>query len=200
MITGKILIMGIAIALLAIGAISAYLLSNGFVKEDISLRSNSIYQFKVPALNGTEINFADFKGKKIMVVNTASKCGLTPQYEGLEKLYQKYRDKLVIVGFPSNDFLFQEPGTSKEIAEFCRLNYGVSFPMAAKIKVKGRNQAPIYQWLTNKKLNGKENSSVTWNFQKYILDENGELIKHFSPKTVPGDPEIIKVIESNSQL
>lgn len=195
MISSKILVIGVAIALLAGGTISAYLFSNGFVKKDISIKSNSIYQFTVPALDGSEINFADFKGKKILVVNTASKCGLTPQYEGLERLYQKYRDKLVIVGFPSNDFLFQEPGTNEEIAEFCRLNYGVSFPMAAKIKVKGKKQAPIYQWLTHKELNGKENSSVTWNFQKYILDENGELIKHFSPKTDPEDPEIIKIIE-----
>lgn len=196
----KILISVIVIVLLAGGAIGFYLFSNGFVHEDISIRSNSIFGFKVLALDGSEINFADFKGKKIMVVNTASKCGLTPQYEGLERLYGKYRDQLVIVGFPTNDFLFQEPGGNEEIAEFCRLNYGVSFPMAAKIEVKGKNQAPIYQWLTNKNLNGKESSSVTWNFQKYIVDENGELIKHFSPKTDPEDPEIIKVIESGYPL
>lgn len=193
----KILIIVLAISLLIVGISLTYLFTNGFLKENTSLKSNSIYGFKVTALDGSEIDFSDFKGKKILIVNTASKCGLTPQYEGLEKLYKKYQDKLVIVGFPSNDFLFQEPGENKEIEEFCRLNYGVSFPMAAKIEVKGNNQAPIYQWLTNKNLNGKESSAITWNFQKYLLDEKGQIIKHFSPKTDPEDSEIIKLIEAS---
>lgn len=192
----KILIIVLALILLVVGISLTYLFTNGFLKENSSLKSNSIHRFKVTALDGSEIDFSDFKGKKILIVNTASKCGLTPQYEGLEKLYEKYQDKLVVVGFPSNDFLFQEPGENKEIEEFCRLNYGVSFPMAAKIEVKGNNQAPIYQWLTNKNLNGKESSAIKWNFQKYFLDEKGQLIKHFSPKTDPEDSEIIKLIES----
>lgn len=194
----KILLIVITVIVLGMLIAFSYLFTNLFFKENSSLKSNSIHRFKVTALNGSEIDFSDFKGKKILVVNTASKCGLTPQYEGLEKLYKKYQDKLVIIGFPSNDFLFQEPGDNKEIEEFCKLNYGVSFPMAAKIEVKGNNQAPIYQWLTNKNLNGKESSAVTWNFQKYILDEQGQIIKHFSPKTDPEDPEIIRIIESTT--
>jgi glutathione peroxidase len=155
----------------------------------------SIYEFTVKALDGSDINFADFKGKKILIVNTASKCGFTPQYEDLEKLYQTYKDKLVIVGFPSNNFLFQEPGTNEEIATFCKKNYGVSFPMAEKIAVKGKNMAPIYKWLTNKDYNKLKNSSVSWNFQKYLIDENGNLIEVFSPKTNPQAQEIIDAIE-----
>src|SRR5690606_795482 len=134
-----------------------------------------------PALEGGEIDFSDFEGKKILIVNTASKCGNTPQYEGLEALYKKYKDRLVIVGFPANDFMGQEPGTNEEIAAFCKKNYGVSFPMAAKISVKGKDMAPIYQWLTDEKYNGVESSTVKWNFQKYLLDENGKLVAVFKP-------------------
>jgi glutathione peroxidase len=191
------MILTIIVLLLAVaGGFAYYLRSNGNVKENAGLKSSSIHRFKVTALDGSTINFADFKGKKIMVVNTASKCGLTPQYEGLESLYKKYGDRLIIVGFPSNDFLFQEPGTNADIAAFCQRNYGVSFPMAAKVEVKGKNQAPVYQWLTNKNLNGVESSAITWNFQKYLIDERGKLVQHFSPKTDPEDPEIIKWIES----
>lgn len=187
----------IIILILALsGSFMLYLRSNGNVKPNDALKSVTIHGFKVPGLAGATIDFAEFKGKKIMVVNTASKCGLTPQYEALERIYRKYGDRLVVVGFPSNDFLFQEPGTDADIAEFCRRNYGVSFPMAAKVEVKGRRQAPVYQWLTNKRLNGIESSAVTWNFQKYVLDENGKLVRHFSPQTDPDDPEIIKWIES----
>ncbi|MGE8290074.1 MAG: glutathione peroxidase [Sphingobacterium sp.] len=186
------------IIVLAVVTISAaagyYLLSNGNVKVDQTLRSNSIHSFKVKGLDGATIDFSQFKGKKILVVNTASKCGLTPQYEGLEILYRKFSDKLVIIGFPSNDFLHQEPGKNEEIAVFCQRNYGVTFPMAAKIDVKGKQQAPIYQWLTNKSLNGVESSSVLWNFQKYVLDEDGKLLRHFSPKTDPEDLEILKLL------
>lgn len=184
----------IAVVVLGAGAVY-YLLSNGNVKVDRSLKSNSIYRFKVAGLNGSVIDLAQFKGRKILIVNTASKCGLTPQYEGLEKLYQRFSDKLVIIGFPSNDFLYQEPAENHEIATFCQRNYGVTFPMAAKIDVKGKKQAPIYQWLTNKSLNGVESSSVLWNFQKYLLDENGQLIRHFSPKTDPQDVEILKLVD-----
>lgn len=155
----------------------------------------TIYEFKVEGLTGGTIDFAQFKGKKILIVNTASKCGYTPQYEQLEAVYEKYKDKLVIVGFPANDFLRQEPGDNEEISVFCRENYGVKFPMAAKISVKGKEMAPIYQWLTSKAYNGFEDSKVKWNFQKYLIDEQGKLIAIFAPSIKPDDEEILKAIE-----
>ncbi len=152
----------------------------------------SIYQFKVTDINGKTFDFASLKGKKIMIVNTASKCGLTPQYEQLEALYTKYKAKnFVIVGFPANDFMSQEPGSDKEIAQFCQLNYGVSFPMMSKISVKGKDMHPIYHFLTEKTKNGVEDSKVEWNFQKYLIDENGHLAKVISPRVLPNDPTII---------
>ena len=157
----------------------------------------SIHQFKVENLNGNEFDFVSLKGKKIIVVNTASKCGLTPQYEALEKLYKKYGESknLVIVGFPANDFLWQEPGTNEEIATFCQRNYGVTFPMMAKISVKGKDQHPIYKFLTQKALNGFMDSEVSWNFQKYLINEQGQIDKVISPKTAPDDAEVIQWIE-----
>ncbi len=134
----------------------------------------SIYQFKVQDLYGNEFDFASLKGKKIMIVNTASECGLTPQYEGLQKLYDTYKDSnFVIVGFPANNFGKQEPGSDKQIATFCKENYGVTFPMMSKISVKGNDMHPVYQFLTQKDKNGLENSKVAWNFQKYLLNEKG---------------------------
>ena len=155
----------------------------------------SIYDFKVTALDGTTIDFARFKGKKILIVNTASECGYTPQYEDLQKLHEKYRDKLVIVGFPSNDFGQQEPGSNSEIAAFCKKNYGVTFPMAAKISVTGKDMAPIYHWLTEKQHNNYENTTVKWNFQKYLIDEKGNLVKMYPSKVKPADVELISAIE-----
>jgi glutathione peroxidase len=156
----------------------------------------SIYQFKVKDINGKTFDFATLKGKKIMIVNTASKCGLTPQYEQLEALYTKYKAKnFVIVGFPANDFMSQEPGSDQEIAQFCQLNYGVSFPMMSKISVKGKDMHPIYHFLTEKTKNGLEDSKVEWNFQKYLIDENGHLAKVISPRVLPDDPSIIAWIE-----
>ena len=155
----------------------------------------SIHSFKVKALDGSEIDFSKFKGKKILVVNTASKCGFTPQYAGLQKLYEEYNDKLVVVGFPCNQFLFQEPGTAQEIQEFCKKNYGVTFPMAAKIDVKGKNIAPIYKWLCNKTENGVLDATISWNFNKFLLDENGNLIAHFDSKVKPEDDEIVKYLK-----
>ena len=154
----------------------------------------SIYDFKVKAIDGSTIDFAAFRGKKILIVNTASKCGFTPQYTALERISVLYHDKLVIVGFPANNFLFQEPGSNEKIAEFCSLNYTVTFPLAAKISVKGRSQAPIYQWLTQKKYNGFRDSKVKWNFQKYLINERGELTHIFEPSVKPDDPEVIKAI------
>ena len=147
--------------------------------------SNSVHVFKVEALDGSTINFADFKGKKILIVNTASECGYTPQYEGLETLYEKYKEKLVIVGFPANNFGAQEPGTNTDIKEFCKKNYGVAFPMAAKISVKGDDQAAIYKWLCNKSKNGVMDAEIKWNFNKFLLDEDGKLMNYFESKVEP---------------
>ena len=158
------------------------------------IMASSIYEFKVPGLTGNQINFADYKGKKILVVNTASKCGNTPQYETLEKLYETHKDKLVIVGFPANNFGGQEPGTSTEIQEFCKKNYGVTFPMADKISVKGEDMAPIYKFLTDQAAKKGMENPVTWNFGKFLLDENGNLIATFSPKTQPMSDEIMKYL------
>jgi len=157
----------------------------------------SIHTFKVQDIEGKEFDFATLKGKKIMVVNTASKCGLTPQYKDLQALYVVYKDKgLVIVGFPANDFMKQEPGTNEEIGAFCQKNYGVTFPMMSKITVKGKEMHPIYQFLTQKAKNGLEDSEVEWNFQKYLLNENGELEKVISPRTNPNDKEILEWLAS----
>ena len=156
----------------------------------------SIHQFTVTDIDGKSFDFKSLKGKKIMVVNTASKCGLTPQYEKLEALYQKYKNSnFVIVGFPANDFMGQEPGTNEEIATFCKKNYGVSFSMMEKISVKGSDIHPVYQFLTEKSKNGLEDNSVQWNFQKYLIDENGYLVKVVSPRTSPDDQEITNWLE-----
>lgn len=154
------------------------------------ISAKSIYDFKVEALDGGSIDFSAFKGKKILIVNTASKCGFTPQYEGLEKLYETYKDKLVVVGFPANNFGGQEPGTNTEIKEFCKKNYGVSFPMAAKVSVKGEDMAPIYQWLCNKSENGVLDAEIKWNFGKFLLDEKGKLLYYFPSKVTPMSEEI----------
>lgn len=158
----------------------------------------SIHQFKVTDLYGNEFDFSSLKGKKVMVVNTASECGLTPQYEQLQEVYEKYKDhNFIIVGFPANNFGAQEPGTDEQIATFCKKNYGVSFLMMSKISVKGDDIHEIYQFLTQKSKNGLEDSEVLWNFQKYLLDENGYLVKVVHPKTLPNDAEILKWIEVN---
>lgn len=152
--------------------------------------SKTIHQFKVASLDGGIIDFAGFKGKKILVVNTASQCGYTPQYKDLEALYEKYKDKLVIVGFPANNFGGQEPGTNTEIKSFCEKNYGVTFPMAAKISVKGDDTAPIYLWLTHKEQNAVLDAEIKWNFNKFLLDENGKMIAYFPSKVTPMSEEI----------
>ena len=158
------------------------------------LMGKTIYDYKVEGLEGNEINFADYKGKKILIVNTASECGFTPQYADLEELHKKYKDKLVIVGFPANNFGGQEPGSNEEIATFCERNYGVSFPMAAKVSVKGDDIAPIFQYLTDKELNGVKNTAILWNFTKFLLDENGKLIDTFISTTKPTDDAITKYL------
>ena len=167
------------------------------VLTDISNTENTIYQFKVEDLYGEEFDFSKLKGKKVMIVNTASKCGLTPQYEKLQKIYNEYKDhNFTIVGFPANNFNKQEPGTNTEIAEFCQKNYGVEFPMMSKIDVKGDNQHKIYQFLTQKAKNGHSDNEVQWNFQKYLIDENGFVIQVLSPKIQPDSDEVINWIKS----
>jgi glutathione peroxidase len=160
-------------------------------------QSSSFYDYSVKDIDGNEFSFDQLKGKKVMVVNVASKCGFTPQYEQLEAIYSKYRDQnFVIIGFPANNFMRQEPGTNEEIKSFCTLNYGVTFPMMSKISVKGKDKAPIYEWLTEEELNGKEDSSVKWNFQKYLVSADGQLEKVLPPSTKPDDKEIIEWIEN----
>jgi glutathione peroxidase len=160
------------------------------------MAKETIYQFKVEDLSGNTFDFSTLKGKKILVVNTASECGLTPQYEQLQAIYEKYKDKnFVIVGFPANNFGAQEPGSNSEIATFCQQNFGVSFPMMAKISVKGGDMHSVYQFLTQKAKNGLQDSEVQWNFQKYLINENGELAKVVSPRTLPTDAEITNWIE-----
>ena len=153
---------------------------------------NQLYRIKINSLQGKPIKLSDFKGKKILFVNVASKCGFTPQYKELQKLYDQYQDQLTVIGVPCNQFGKQEPGTSSEIQEFCRVNYGVSFLITEKIDVKGSNQHPLYSWLTQKSANGKKSSSVRWNFQKYLVDENGELIDYYYSMTSPTSRKIIR--------
>lgn len=159
-------------------------------------QTKTVHDFKVMDIEGEIYDISSLKGKKIMIVNTASKCGLTPQYEKLEELYQQYKDKnFVIIGFPANNFMKQEPGTNAEIAEFCQKNYGVSFPMMSKISVKGDDMHELYKWLTSKSLNGVEDSNVKWNFQKYLINTDGTLAKVISPRTDPLSDDITKWIE-----
>ena len=159
-------------------------------KKSAATSQPTIYNFKVEGLEGGTINFASFKGKKILIVNTASKCGYTPQYTELEELYEKYKDKLVVIGFPANNFGGQEPGTNAEIKEFCTGTYHVTFPMAAKVSVKGDDMAPLYQWLTSKEKNGVLDAEIKWNFGKFLLNEKGELIAYFPSKVKPMSEEI----------
>lgn len=168
--------------------------------ENLQAQNNAdnqtIYQFTVEDINGKPFALADLKGKKVMIVNTASKCGLTPQYKELEALYQQYKDRdFIIIGFPANNFLGQEPGSNEQIASFCSINYGVTFPMMSKISVKGKNMHPLYQFLTQKSKNGVKDSKVKWNFQKYLIGRDGKLEKVIDPKTLPSSDEVKQWIE-----
>ena len=161
-------------------------------EKNMSMSKENIYQFKVKDLSGDEFDFASLKGKKILIVNTASECGLTPQYKDLQSIYEKYKEKnFVIVGFPANNFGSQEPGNNQQIATFCSKNYGVTFPMMNKISVKGNDMDAVYKFLTQKNKNGLQDSEVEWNFQKYLINENGELEKVLSPRVLPTDVAIV---------
>lgn len=156
----------------------------------------NFFSFKTTTIDGKPFDLASLKGKKVLVVNTASKCGFTPQYKELQALYEKYQHRnFVIIGFPANNFLSQEPGSNQEIKQFCEKNYGVTFPMMSKISVKGKDQDPIYAWLTQKSQNGKTDAEVSWNFQKFMIDGNGNLVDYLSPRESPMSDKVIKWIE-----
>jgi len=152
----------------------------------------TLYSVKINSISGSEINLEDYKGKKILFVNVASECGFTPQYEGLQELYELYKDKLMVIGVPSNQFGKQEPGSAEQIQSFCKINYGVTFLITEKVDVKGDDQHPLYTWLTKKENNGVKSSSVKWNFQKYLVDENGVLIDYYLSLTKPMSRKITK--------
>lgn len=176
--------------------ITLFILTMENLQAQNNADNQTIYQFTVEDINGKPFALADLKGKKVMIVNTASKCGLTPQYKELEALYQQYKDRdFIIIGFPANNFLGQEPGSNEQIASFCSTNYGVTFPMMSKISVKGKNMHPLYQFLTQKSKNGVEDSKVKWNFQKYLIGRDGKLEKVIDPKTLPSSDEVKQWIE-----
>jgi glutathione peroxidase len=159
-------------------------------------QTSAFYNFKVKTLEGGDFDFSSLKGKKVMVVNTASKCGYTPQYKDLEAVYKEYGDNLVIIGFPANNFMGQEPGTASEIRKFCNDTYGITFPLMAKISVKGDDMHPLYKWLTTKQLNGVMDSEVKWNFQKYLIDENGKLVDVIYSKEKPNSDKVTAWLNS----
>jgi glutathione peroxidase len=181
-------------ALLIIVLLSGFSMQKIIKNNDNQNASSNFYDLQATSLDGQLIDFNTFKGKKVLIVNVASRCGYTYQYEGLQKLYEIYGDKLVIIGFPANDFLFQESGSNEQIAEFCETNYGVTFPMSEKITTKGKKQSPVYQWLTNSKLNGWNNQKPTWNFCKYLIDEKGNLTAFFDSKIKPMSEDITKLL------
>ncbi len=188
--TKKILLSFSIIAITCFGALlyMNYCISGNEVNN---IKGKSIYDLSVKSLDGKSvIRFSDFKGKKVLFVNTASKCGYTPQYEGLQKLQDQYKGKLVIIGFPCNQFLSQEPGTAEEIETFCKKNYGVTFLLSEKIDVKGKDQHPVYQWLCQKENNGVKDVTVGWNFGKFLIDEKGSFIDYFPSKVEPMSPEL----------
>jgi glutathione peroxidase len=171
--------------------------------ENINMSDKStFYQFleanpnaKVRSIDGNEVDYSQFKGKKVLIVNTASECGYTPQYEELQKLYETYKDKLVILGFPANNFGSQEPGSNEEIKEFCKSKYNVTFPMFEKVSVLGDDMTPIYKWLTGKDLNGWNEQVPKWNFNKYLLDEEGNLVKYYSSAVKPMSDDIVSMVK-----
>ena len=187
--------------LIVLISFSFVLLLSGFSYKKMTKNTNNItvssnfYDLKAVSIDGQEISFEKFRGKKVLIVNVASKCGYTYQYEGLQKLHELYGDKVAVLGFPANDFLFQESGSNEEIAEFCENSFGVTFQMFEKITTKGRKQSPVYHWLSNKELNGWNNQKPSWNFCKYIIDEDGKLVAFFDSKVKPLSKEIVSLIK-----
>jgi len=178
--------------------ISSFSYSFFFKKKSVNTSnlSKTFYDYSAKTISGDTIDMAEYKGKKVLIVNVASKCGYTYQYEELQKLHSEYSDKLVVLGFPSNDFLFQEPGSNESIKKFCSTNYGITFPMFEKIVVKkNENQHPIYSWLSHFDLNNLHDKAPSWNFCKYLINEKGDLVKYFSSKVNPLDDEIINLIK-----
>jgi len=173
-----------------------FLLLMLFVASSAAAQTSGFYDFKVKTLEGGTFDFSTLKGKKVMIVNVASKCGNTPQYKDLEDLYVKNQGNLVIIGFPANNFASQEPGTAAEIRKFCTENYGVTFPLMEKVSVKGKDMAPVYKWLTSKSENGVMDSEVKWNFQKYLIDENGKLDQVLDPKVQPESDKVLSWLSS----
>jgi len=166
------------------------------VAKNLSKFSKSIYDYSAKSIDGKLISLSNYKGKKILIVNVASKCGYTYQYEGLEKLQKQFPDKLVVLGFPANNFLFQEPGSNQKIKTFCRTQFGITFQLFEKISVRGWNMHDIYVWLTNKELNGWNDQKPSWNFNKYLLDEQGQLIKYFNASVKPLSTELVDLIKN----
>ena len=187
----------IGILVLVLSSAAALSMRSRWQKPSKPIGTNkmSFYDLTINSIDGKEMHMSDFKGKYVLCVNVASKCGYTPQYEDLEKLYEQYQGKLVIVGFPCNQFLGQEPGTSEEIVSFCQKNYGVTFPLTEKIDVKGKNQHGVYQWLTQKSLNGVADGNVKWNFHKFLISPEGEWLAEFPSGVKPVDTELTSLIK-----
>jgi glutathione peroxidase-family protein len=180
--------------------IALFSAASGSEGEKEGIRMKSIYDFRVADINGNDVNLIDYKGKVLLIVNVASKCGFTPQYKGLQKIYSEYKDKgFEILAFPSNDFMGQEPGTNEQIKNFCQLNYQVSFPLFSKISVKGKSIHPLYRFLTEKNTNPEFAGGITWNFNKFLVDRKGNIVNRFDSKTEPQNPELVKAVEKALQ-
>ena len=178
--------------LLLFAVLGLFLFNTGYTQKEKDMEKKTFHDFVVENIDGEEFDLSSLKGKKALIVNTASKCGFTKQYEGLQELYEKYgSEEFTIIGFPANNFANQEPGSDEQIKQFCSKNFGVTFPMMSKISVKGKNQHPVYQWLTKKEFNGKMDSKVKWNFQKYMIDEEGNLVDVAYSRTKPMDDKIV---------
>lgn len=187
----------VSVVAIFVGVSALFLKQKNSSNLTLNKEVKSIYDITVKDIDGEDFDLAQLKGKKVLIVNTASRCGLTPQYEGLQKLYETYKDQnFVIIGFPSNDFLWEEPGNEEQIQSFCQKNYGVTFPLMSKIKVKGKKMHPLYIYLTQKQYNGHSDNTVKWNFQKYLINESGQLEQVISPSTKPMSSSIIEWIES----
>ena len=168
-----------------------------YLQNKMQNTNKTVYQFTMNDIDGKPVSLSNFKGKVVIMVNVASKCGLTPQYKELQAFYNQYKDRgVIILGFPANNFMGQEPGSESDIKSFCEKNYGVTFPMFSKISVKGKDMHPLYQFLTSKEQNGVMDSDVKWNFQKYLIDREGRMVTFFDPRTAITDPEVVKAVES----